>query len=182
MIMSFLIAIGLNFDTFSVAVVEGAEVEKPKIYDAFIIGICFSIGQAGLALVGSFIGVGFSSFITTIDHWIAFILLSVIGGKTIIESSRGHYKHSIDLLHVWSIFPLVLATSIDALAVGVTFAFFKNAILQNIITIALVTFIISFLGFYTGRKLKRIIGHNITIIGGLILIGIGIKILIEHLQ
>lgn len=182
MFTTFLIALSLNFDTFSVSVVEGAQATKPSIKDSLKVGLFFGIGQALMALFGLFVGVGFRSIIINIDHWIAFVLLSSIGGKMIydLRTKQGQQK-VVNLLNPRSLILLVIATSIDSLIVGITFAFIKGSIVAEIITIGLVTFIVSFVGFYAGKELRIIFKSKIKIIGGLILIAIGIKILIEHL-
>jgi manganese efflux pump family protein len=182
MFISFLIAIGLNFDTFSVAVVEGAEDSKPSIRDSLKVGIFFGAGQALMALLGNYLGLSFKLVITNIDHWIAFILLSVIGGKMIYESMKGdHCQKRNNILEIRSLLLLVVATSIDALVVGITLAFINSTIFTNIIMIGIVTFFVSFVGYYAGEVLRKYCKSKIKVIGGLILIIIGIKILIQHL-
>lgn len=182
MIFPLLIAIGLNIDTFSVAVVQGSQVIKPTIKDSLKVGLFFGIGQAGMALLGSFLGLGFKLLITNIDHWIAFILLGLIGGKLIYDSyETSDCNKKTDICNFKELSLLVIATSIDALVVGVTFAFIKNPIVINILIIGVVTFFVSFIGYLSGRELKKICKSKVKIIGGIILIIIGIKILIQHL-
>ncbi|MCX6732722.1 MAG: manganese efflux pump MntP family protein [Candidatus Roizmanbacteria bacterium] len=182
MITSFLIAIGLNFDTFSVSVVEGSQFIKPSIKDSLKVGVYFGIGQAGMALLGVILGLGFKLIITNIDHWIAFLLLSLIGGKLIHESLSGDVCDKKKIaINFHSLAPLVIATSIDAAAVGITLAFINASILSTIAMIGIITFCVAFLGFYEGYVLRKFCKNNVKIIGGAILISIGIKILIEHL-
>ncbi|MCX6730928.1 MAG: manganese efflux pump [Candidatus Roizmanbacteria bacterium] len=182
MITSFLIAIGLNFDTFSVSIVEGSQFVKPSLKDACKVGALFGIGQAGMALLGVILGLGFKLIITNIDHWIAFLLLSFIGGKLIHESwNKDECDQRKIAINLRTLTPLVIATSIDAATVGITLAFIDNSIISTIITIGVVTFYVAFIGFYQGNKLRKYCKNNVKIIGGLILICIGIKILIQHL-
>jgi manganese efflux pump family protein len=175
MFTSILLAIGLNFDTFSVAVVEGAEDCKPSLKDSLRVGLFFGFGQAFMALLGSYLGLGFKFIITNIDHWFAFVLLGYIGGKMIYESSKAGdcAKQSLPLL--------VIATSIDALVVGITLAFIDTSILTTIIVIGVITFLVAFIGYYAGEELRKYCKSHIKIIGGVILILIGVKILIQHL-
>lgn len=142
----------------------------------------FGIGQALMALIGSYLGLSFKEIIMNIDHWIAFILLSLIGGKLIIESKKvDKLNKKTDINNFKSLFLLVIATSIDALVVGITLSYISNSIFMDILTIAVVTFIASFIGYHSGNQLKKLLKNHIKVIGGLILIAIGIKILIQHL-
>lgn len=179
MLTSFLIALSLNFDTFSVAIVEGAEANKPSLKQSLRIGLFFGFGQALMALFGAIFGLGFKTIISIIDHWIAFFLLSIVGGKMIYEIEKK--GKTSDLLCTQTLIGLVIATSIDALIIGITFAFLKQSILFSVIMIGFVSFIVSFIGYYLGEELRLIFRNKIKIIGGLILIAIGIKILIQHL-
>jgi manganese efflux pump family protein len=182
MFTSILLAIGLNFDTFSVAVVEGAEDVKPSIKDSLKIGILFGIGQALMTLLGSFLGLGFKLIIANIDHWVAFVLLSFIGGKMVFEPKKAdNCINQNNILNIKSLLLLVIATSIDALVVGITLAFMKNVIVSTVIIIGVVSFFVSFVGYYAGEELRRYCKNKIKIIGGVILILIGVKILIQHL-
>ncbi len=182
MIVSILIAIGLNFDTFSVAIVEGSQMARVSIKNSFKVGIFFGIGQALMALLGVLLGLSFNLIISNIDHWVAFLLLSTIGIKLILESRQkeNSIKHK-NALRLQTLFPLVIATSIDAVAVGITLAFIHSSIIQSIITIGIITFFASFIGYYSGKELRKVFKSRVKIIGGLILISIGIKILVEHL-
>jgi len=181
MIISFLTAISLNFDTFSVTIIEGSQKTKPTIKEALKVGLFFSIGQGFLALIGSLLGLGLKLLISNIDHWVAFILLAFIGGKFIKESVELKKDDKRNSLNFQTLFLLVIATSIDALVIGITFVFTKASITSNILMISLVTFIVSSSGFYGGKYFKNIFKENTKIIGGLILISLGLKILIEHL-
>ncbi|NTU46822.1 manganese efflux pump [Candidatus Roizmanbacteria bacterium] len=182
MLLPFLIAISLNFDTFSVAVVEGATSLNTTLLRSVLIGLCFAIGQAGMALIGSLLGIGFSGFVSGVDHWIAFFLLGGIGLNMIRDSRDTELcNKKKGTLKIRSLLFLIIATSIDALVVGITLAFLKQPILQNVAIIAITTFITAFTGYSAGDRLKNVCQNKVKIIGGAVLICIGIKILIEHL-
>ncbi len=169
-------------DAFAVSITNGITIKYLRINNALKIAIFFGSFQAFMPLVGWLAGLSLRDFISGIDHWIAFGLLSLIGCKMIYESikieSRGE---KVDPLNVYVLLMLSLATSIDALAVGVSLAFLKISIVTPIIVIGIVTFLLSFLGVFVGNKSGHFFENKIEIIGGLILIGIGIKILVEHL-
>ncbi|MBM3284032.1 hypothetical protein FJY90_07385 [Candidatus Gottesmanbacteria bacterium] len=179
MLSSLLIALSLNFDTFSVAVVEGAQANNPTLRLSIKIGLFFGLGQALMAIFGAIFGLGFKTIISNIDHWIAFILLSMVGGKMIYEIEKT--GKTTNILCTQALIGLVIATSIDALIVGITFTFIKQPIILSVCIIGLVSFLTAFLGFYFGEKLRLIFKNKIKIIGGIILITLGIKILIQHL-
>jgi len=182
MIFSILIAISLNFDTFSVAIVEGAQSLKPSIKNSFKVGLAFTLGHVVMIFLGFFLGLSFKLIITNIDHWVAFILLSFVGFKLIKESATTQKYHlPTNALNIQSLVLLVIATSIDALAVGITLAFIKTSIISNAVIIAIITFCVSSTGYYAGKTLKKFCKSKVKIIGGLILITIGLKILIQHL-
>ena len=135
-----------------------------------------------MALIGFFSGFGFKLLVINLDHWVAFILLLVIGLKLIYESRYSENKNTKkSIINYKALFILVVATSIDALIIGITLALIKESIVENILIIGLLTFIVSFAGFYAGKKLKTICKNRTKIIGGLILIGIGLKTLLQHL-
>ncbi len=182
MLTSILIALSLNIDTFSASIIEGAETNKPKLANLLKVGLFFGIGQAFMAFVGSVLGIGFKHIIANIDHWIAFILLSFVGGKMIYDLSIERSDHKkTGILDTKSLILIVIATSIDSLVVGISFAFLRESIITNLLIIGLVSFITSFIGFYFGEKLQSIFKSKIKILGGLALILIGLKILIDHL-
>lgn len=182
MVLPILIAIGLNFDTFSVAIVEGSRKIKTSITNSLIVGAFFGIGQGVMALLGSLLGVGFKFIIMNIDHWVAFILLSCIGGKLIIESKKDKVvRIKTHTINYKSLSLLIIATSIDALIVGITLAFIGNSIITDVLIISVITFIIASVGYHSGEKLKKLCKNNTKVIGGLILILIGMKILLQHL-
>lgn len=175
-----LIGIGLAMDAFAVSVCKGLSMKTLSVKKMIIIGLYFGIFQAVMPVVGFLLGKGFADFIVSIDHWIALILLSFIGINMIRETFEEEEK-SDDDVSFKNMVLLAIATSIDALAVGITFAFLKTNILISVVVIGITTFIISALGVVLGNKFGDKFEKKAQILGGIILIGMGIKILIEHL-
>ncbi len=177
-----LIALGLAMDAFAVSITNGITIKHQRIHNALKIGLFFGAFQALMPSIGWLAGLSLREFIGGIDHWIAFGLLSLIGGKMIYESIKvGSEEKTSNALGLFVLFMLSVATSIDALAVGLSFALLKISIVTPILVIGLVTFVLSFLGVFIGNKVGHFFENKIEILGGLILIGIGVKILIEHL-
>lgn len=175
----FLIAIGLSMDSLAVSI-SGGICMKPfcirkSLKMAFILGGF----QGGMTWLGWALGIHFSAYITEFDHWIAFILLGYLGGKMVYESFKGEEHTAIHFSNK-TLFTLGIATSIDALAVGVSMAFLKTSIWFSASFIAFTTFFLSFTGVLCGFRFGQIKGLKVELLGGLILVGIGIKILIEH--
>ena len=166
-------------DAFAVSICKGLSFKKNSFNKALIVGLYFGFFQLFMTLIGYLLGSSFSYLIEKIDHWIAFIALGIIGLNMIKESFE-EQKYDNDLSFKTMII-LSIATSIDALIVGITFAFLKTDILLSISIIGLVTFILCFIGVYIGRIIGYKIGNKANILGGTILIIIGIKVLIEHL-
>ncbi|HEX7411059.1 MAG TPA: manganese efflux pump MntP family protein [Bacteroidales bacterium] len=176
-----LIAFGLSFDTFAVSVSSGLILRKINFYNAMKIAFVLAFFQGFMPMIGWFIGSGVKKYMMTFDHWIAFILLTVLGTKMIYESFRHDKDHlPINPMRFTVMVSLAIATSIDALIVGLSFAFFKVNIFITVFLIGAVTFIVSMLGILFGKKAGAHLGQRMEIVGGLILIAIGIKILIEH--
>lgn len=176
------LAIGLSFDSFAVSVCSGLNLPHIRFFQATKIAIFLAIFQAFMPLVGWLVGNSIKSLIEPVDHWIAFGLLSLIGGKMIIESFISTEEREIkNPLHIRVILLLSLATSIDALAVGFSFATLLEKILLAVFIIGAVTFLASMLGILLGKKTGPKINKYAEIFGGLILIIIGSKILIQHL-
>jgi putative Mn2+ efflux pump MntP len=176
------IAFGLAMDAFAVSITSGITIKNLKINNALKIAVFFGLFQAIMPLVGWLAGLSLRGFISEIDHWIAFGLLSFIGCKMIYESiTVQSSKKEINPLNVYVLLVLAVATSIDALAVGVSFAFLKVSIVTPVIVIGTITFILSFFGVFVGNRIGHFFENKIEIAGGLVLIGIGVKILIEHL-
>ena len=180
-----LIGIGVAMDAFSVAVTDGIVLKKPKVQEAVKIALFFGIFQFLMPCAGYILGSAFARYITAFDHWIAFILLVFIGGKMLFEAiTEKEEKEAIkNPLSFATLIVLAVATSIDALAVGVTFATIPGglSVFAASGVIGLVTFFISFAGVYIGSKFGNLLGNKAEIAGGIVLLGIGIKILIEHL-
>lgn len=177
----FLIALGLAMDAFAVSICKGLSLKKATIGKALKAGIWFGGFQALMPLIGYFLGVQFEDKITAFDHWIAFVLLVFIGGKMIKEALSDGEEPSGDSFEFKVMLALAVATSIDALAVGVTFAFLKVDIVYAIIFIGVVTFIMSAIGIKIGNVFGTRYKKKAELAGGIILILIGLKILLEHL-
>jgi putative Mn2+ efflux pump MntP len=176
------IAFGLAMDSFAVSITSGITIRYLRIGNALKIAIFFGSFQAVMPLIGWLAGLSLRDFISGVDHWIAFGLLSLVGCKMIYESFKVESSEkAMNPLNVYVLLMLSVATSIDALAVGVSFAFLKVSIVTPIIVIGIVTFVLSLLGVFVGDRFGRFFEKKIEIVGGLILIGIGIKILVEHL-
>lgn len=179
-----ILALALSMDALAVSVANGFIIKELKIKHALRIAIAFGLFQAVMPVLGWAAGVTFSSFLTAIDHWIAFILLGGIGGKMIYESRKIEEEEeavSNNALHLPTLFFLAVATSIDALAVGLSFAFLDVAIISPVLIIGGITAVLCFVGVFIGNKVGHLFESKLEFIGGIILIGIGIKILIEHL-
>ena len=175
------IGIGLAMDAFAVSVCKGLSMKKIEWRKAIIIALYFGIFQALMPVLGFFLGSAFSTFVKQVDHWIAFILLAIIGGNMIKESNDDEEEKRNSNIDVKTMIGLAVATSIDALAVGVTFAFFEVNLLLAISIIGIITFVLSVIGVIIGNKFGDKFQNRAELAGGIILIIIGIKILIEHL-
>ena len=176
------IAIGLAMDAFAVSVCKGLSMKKMSWKKAIIIALYFGIFQALMPVIGYALGIGFEESIKFIDHWIAFGLLAFIGGNMIKESlSKDEDDNQNDDVNFKTMVVLAVATSIDALAVGVTFAFLNVNLILVISIIGVLTFIISLLGVKIGNVFGDKFEKKAELAGGIILILIGLKILLEHL-
>lgn len=172
-------SIALAMDAFAVSICKGLSIRKIKLKDSLIIGGYFGLFQGIMPLIGFFLAYNFKDFIDSIDHWIAFILLVIIGINMVIESfSKSEVNNKLDFK---TMIMLAIATSIDALAVGITFAFLEVDILLAVILIAGITFIISLVGVKIGSIFGNKYESKAKISGGIVLILIGVKILIEHI-
>ena len=176
-----LIAFGLAMDSFSVSIVNGLTNKFFKFTDALKIGAFFGLFQAIMLVFGWIAGTNVIDFIAGFDHWIAFGLLSFIGCRMIYESIKEESKKLISSLSFGMLLMLSIATSIDALAVGLSLSFLKVSIVAPAIITGIITFSLSFLGVYLGNRFGRFFKNKIEVLGGLILLVIGFKILIEHL-
>ena len=177
-----LIAISLAMDAFAVSICKGLSMKKMDWKKTIIIGLYFGIFQGGMPLIGYFLGIGFEESIKFIDHWIAFGLLAFIGGNMIKEALSKEDDDEIDdKVDFKTMVVLAIATSIDALAVGVTFAFLNVNIVLAVSLIASITFIISCIGVKLGNVFGDKYEKKAELLGGVVLILIGLKILLDHL-
>jgi putative Mn2+ efflux pump MntP len=191
-----LIALSLSMDAFAVSVCSGISIRGLKVFHAVRAALFFGVFQFIMPVIGWFLGQTFISYIQAFDHWIAFALLAFIGGKMVLESVReilqaktvtetvtgGNAKNYGDIRSLRTLLPLAVATSIDALAVGLSFVALDQGIWGPAALIGGITFVVCLMGFEFGRRIGLVLERGAQILGGLILIGIGIRILIEHLS
>ena len=182
----FLIGVGLSMDAFAVSICKGLGMKRLNMGQALVIGLFFGGFQALMPLIGWALGTQLADFITPIAHWIAFILLALIGGKMLFDAFRGDDEGEAGepkdtRLDLKELLMLAIATSIDALAVGITFAFLQVAIVPSVAIIGVVTFVLSFVGVAVGHFFGARFEKPATIVGGAVLILIGVKTLLEHL-
>ena len=177
-----LIGIGLSMDCFAVSLAIGTTTKTRLIYAAAIIALCFGTFQAGMTIIGWTAGVSLIGLISAYDHWVAFILLAIVGGKMILEGIKGSEDEApIEKIRIVPVIVLSFATSIDALAVGISFGVLQTAVLVPALIIGVVCFGISFAGVMLGERLESFLGNKMEIFGGVILILIGLRILTEHM-
>ena len=175
------IAVGLSMDAFAVSICKGLSVNRVRPGHYMNVGLYFGGFQALMPLIGYLLGKQFESMITSVDHWIAFVLLGLIGGNMIREALSGEEESLDDSFSFRTMLPLAVATSIDALAVGVTFAFLRVNVLPAVMLIGATTFMISAGGLKIGNVFGAKYKSKSEILGGVILIALGGKILVEHL-
>jgi putative Mn2+ efflux pump MntP len=178
-----LIALGVSADAFAVALTKGLHMRRFDLRNALVIAVTFGAFQAIMPLIGWMLGTQFARYITEFDHWVAFGLLLLVGGKMLWEAFSSHEdtERDFDRLDLRQLFVLALATSIDALAVGITFAFVPVSIGGAISLIGVTTLVLAFLGVVVGRRVGARFGKPAEIAGGIILILIGTRILLDHL-
>lgn len=177
----FIIAVSLSMDAFAVSICKGLSVERPRLSHCLTCGGWFGAFQAGMPLIGWLLGVRFQGLIVSVDHWIAFVLLGLIGFNMVRESCGGGAEELDSSFSPRAMFPLAVATSIDALAVGVTFAFLQvDNIFLAVAFIGVTTFVLSAAGVKVGSAFGVRFKSRAELAGGLVLIGMGIKILVEH--
>lgn len=182
LISLFLLAVGLSMDAFAVAVCKGLATPKITLKKACVVGLWFGVFQALMPTLGYLVGYRFQEKITAVDHWIAFVLLAVIGANMIRESFSKEEEDANASLAFREMLLLAVATSIDALAVGVTFAFLPDIpIIPAVCFIGVITFLLSALGMKMGNVFGTKYKSGAELTGGVIMILIGSKILIEHL-
>lgn len=172
------VGISLSMDAFAVAMCKG--IETKKISKRVILALSFGVFQGLMPLIGYFLGIQIEDQIKAFDHWIVFVLLLIIGSKMIVDAFKKNSENASDVTFK-EIILLSIATSIDALAVGVSFAFLEVKIYFASMVIFSITFILSLLGTFIGSKFGEKYKNNALFVGGVVLIIIGVKILIEHL-
>lgn len=180
-----LTAVGLAMDAFAVSVCKGLGMKKIHYGQALVIALFFGVFQAVMPLIGYLLGTSFAKYIQAFDHWIAFILLLFIGGKMLWDAFHADSDETPvvqdDRLHYRELLMLAIATSIDALAVGIAFACLEVSLLRSVTIIGVVTLVLSFVGVCIGNKFGNRFQNKAAIAGGVVLILIGSKILAEHL-
>ena len=178
----FLVAVGLSMDAFAVSICKGLATPKLRPRHLLVVGLWFGGFQALMPLLGYFLGAAFQRYITAVDHWVAFVLLALIGGNMIGGASSAESEAADCSLSVKVMAPMAIATSIDALAVGVTFALLPDVqILPAVGLIGVTTFALSALGVKVGRVFGAKYQAKAEFVGGAILVLLGLKILLEHL-
>jgi len=168
-------------DSFGVSIVNGCTIKELHVKKILSISLTFSLFQAFMPVIGWMVGMGIEKYIHELDHWIAFILLSFIGIKMIIEGLRKNEDSEKYELLLSRLIGQSFATSIDAFAVGISFSLLQLSLVTPVLIIGAVTFIFSLIGLFLGKYFGKIFGKRVDVAGGLILIGIGVKILYEHL-
>ncbi|MCI8674084.1 MAG: manganese efflux pump [Lachnospiraceae bacterium] len=178
----FVIAVGLSMDAFAVSICKGLSVRKLTLKHCLLAGLYFGGFQAAMPMAGYLLGIRFQQMITSVDHWIAFVLLCLIGGNMVRESLKNEEVDGLDdSFDVKTMLMLAVATSIDALAVGVTFAFLNVRIVPAVSFIGTVTFCLSAAGIKAGNLFGNKYESKAELAGGVILIVMGTKILLDHL-
>ena len=176
-----LLAVGLSMDAFAVYICKGLAMDRVTLKKACIPGLWFGGFQGAMPLLGWLLGSRFTSYITSVDHWIAFVLLGILGFNMLREAKNGEAEEADASLGFRVMLAMAVATSIDALAVGITFAFLEVNILPAVSFIALVTFLFSAVGVKIGSLFGTRFKAKAEALGGIILILLGVKILLEHL-
>jgi len=178
----FVVAVGVSADAFAVALAQGVHMRRRVYRDGLIVALTFGLFQAVMPLIGWVVGAQLNSFIAPVDHWVAFVLLSIIGIKMLGEAFQPDGESPASgRISVRRLLTLAVATSIDALAVGLSFAFLDVDIVPAVILIGVVTAVLTYVGVVVGHRVGTRFRKPAEVIGGLVLIGIGVKILLEHL-
>ncbi len=177
-----IIALGLSMDAFAVSITSGIAIKRMHLGHALVIGLFFGSFQALMPFLGWISGIKFACWVKSFDHWVACVILVFLGVKMILESTGLQKKEQVsNPMEIPILFMLATATSIDALAVGVTLSFLEISILAPVFVIGSITFLLSFCGTFIGNSFGHFLENKIEVAGGVMLIGIGLKILIEHL-
>ena len=177
-----LLGVGLSMDAFAVSVCKGLKMRRINYKQALVIALFFGGFQALMPFIGWLLGNGFKQYIEAFDHWVAFVLLVFIGGKMIYDSFKADEDETGDSFDIKELFVLAIATSIDALAVGITFSFLSVNIGFAVSVIGCTTFLISLIGVVIGHKFGSVYQKKAELAGGIILVVIGFRILFEHLD
>ena len=178
----FVIAVGLAMDAFAVSIASGAAYKQLKVRHTLRIALFFGGFQAFMPLIGALAGLSVKDYIADYDHWIAFVILAAVGGKMIYESFKiTEAEKNNSPSNILVLLALSVATSIDALAIGITLSLVAASIITAVIVIGLVTFVMSYIGVMIGKRFGHIFENKIEAIGGLVLIILGVKILLEHM-
>lgn len=177
-----LVSFGVSMDSFSMSVCKGLSIKKNCLKKGLIISLYFAVFQGGMPLIGYYLGKSFESFIVSVDHWIAFILLSLIGLGMIGDFFSKKKKRSNDKVDFMTMLPLALAISIDALTIGITFVFLDVNEWMASFLIGITTFVMSMIGVKIGNVFGRKFEKIAKLCGGIVLVVLGIKILTEHLM
>ena len=176
------IAVGLAMDAFVVSIISGSAYRQLHVKHALRMALSFGVFQAFMPLIGSLAGLSLKDYIQNYDHWVAFALLAAVGGKMIYESFKiKSIKENLDPSNIIVLLVLSIATSIDALAIGITLSFITSSIALAAAIIGLITFVLSYAGVLIGKRFGHFFENKIEALGGLVLIGIGVKIMCEHL-
>lgn len=179
--MIFILAVALAMDSVAVSIAMGSKYKKLRLPKILFIAAVFGLFQGVMPLAGYILGISFANYVQAYDHWIAFVLLVGLGGKMLYEVYEDKFDEEVTDLSTKTLITLAVATSIDAMAVGVSFAFLQTDIYTASVIIAVVTFILCLVAVYIGKKLGTFLESKAEILGGVILIGLGCKILAEHL-
>ena len=179
-IETFILAVALSMDAFAVSVCKGLSMGKAKLGSALTVGLWFGVFQALMPLIGFFLGVQFENYISAFDHWIAFILLAAIGANMVREAVKGEDEGDPSVGFM-AMLPLAVATSIDALASGVAMAAAGADIIHAVVFIGITSFVLSMIGVRAGSLIGGRNSSRAEAIGGIVLIAIGLRILIQHL-
>lgn len=176
------IAVGLAMDTFVISIISGGTYRQLHVKHALRMALFFGSFQAFMPLIGSLAGLSLKDYIQDYDHWVAFALLAVIGGKMIYESFKiKSVEENPDPSNIFVLLALSVATSIDALAIGITLSLITSSIASAVIIIGLITFVLSYAGVLIGKRFGHFFENRIEALGGLVLIAIGVKIICQHL-
>ncbi|MBE6652757.1 MAG: manganese efflux pump [Ruminococcaceae bacterium] len=177
----FILAVGLSMDAMAVAICKGLSAPKLKLRHALVTGLYFGGFQAAMPLLGFLLGLRFRAYIESVDHWIAFVLLGFLGAKMIKDAFDDAEEVNCSFCPK-AMIPMAVATSIDALVVGITFAFLKVSIIPAVSFIGVITFSLSAVGVYVGHLFGAKFRSKAELIGGIVLILMGLRILLEHLK